>query len=647
MKFIFIIYSILVLHYAIADECSSLFEQKNSTVTFSEEQFKDQPAFFYSLGRKLKKNKEETNEFIYGSFLYLGENHTPYTAKTCIDSTLTVSNPTDDRELHLTITNSPKTKIIWEPINEFDEWQSTCNALSFPGDYIINIKDQLTDTPYDVKFHINAIQRKVLFYKTYQSKITYDYKSYIIHPKNPEIKIISCSDYHFSNTALYFYNSRSFVNILNIKNSPKPHHKIDTNLCALMSVEGLYQLFNNGNPIGEIKTYNNSNYESYYDFNKPRLTYKLEFSYHIYPSFRFNDNKVVPINNCYWNGSVYSLYYFQQLKNMPVFFDNVSVLYQDSNASRQSHTLFKKQLNIEYKIDNPINQLEIENLLNNLKVPIKNKPNQLCRQLMYPGNYTLNFSDHTAMNIYNTDFIQVATTHHKIYNNLQARYVYSLKKLEDKDNNNTLKYSCIDSFNEEGYDNSVFNQIEDHSDFSSIDTLGTFKQEGPNKFITSISHAPASESWKELKVHEDESWLDNNTIKLKLRANKECLELEEGKTYNALYENTNFKLKVGKIVLSRFNRFIGYTVLFNSGKEEDLKNKTKLLLDEASFPIYKEIKSPFLSHCLSNEYSNTFYTEKFTEIKKDGFFHSHNKELRSTQLKFNTITEVSEHDIKK
>ena len=641
MKFIFIIYSILVLHYAIADECSSLFEQKNSTVTFSEEQFKDQPAFFYSLGRKLKKNKEETNEFIYGSFLYLGENHTPYTAKTCIDSTLTVSNPTDHSELHLNIANSHPTAIIDDPVNQFAEWQSTCNKLSFPGDYILSVKDPDKTTPYDVSFHIDNISRKVLFYNTYHSNITYNDASYVLLPTNYKLKIKSCSDYYFSTTSLYYYQSHAFLSIINIKKSPEQHYKIYANLCTLMSVEGLYKLFNNNIQIGEIKTHNDSYYQSSYNLNNSE--YNLEFSSLINTSFTFNNNKVVKINNCSINGTRHYLYSHQNSNNK-IFFDNVIVLYQDSNAARQSPTLIREQLNKKYNIDKKINQIEIDNLLNDLKVPKKDTPNQLCRQLIYPGNYKLNFSDHTTMMINNQDFIQVGTRLHELNHNLEARYIYILKNLDEKDNN-ILKYTCIDRFNVDNYINSIFYAIEEHSDLSSIDTYGSFKEAGANKFITSISPA-VPESWEDLKVDEDESWLDNNTIKLKLRANKECLKLEEGKTYNAVNVYNNFKLRVREITFRRFNRVIGYSVFFND-KEVDEKNKTKLLYFDSTHPIYKIIETPFLSHCTSNENSNTFYTEKFIEIKKDGSFHSHNNELRNTQLKFKTITEVSEHDIEK
>ena len=640
MKSILIIYSFLVLHYAIADECQGLFDHKNSTVTLSEEQFKEQPAFFYSLGRE--KINEDNDEFINGSFLYLGENHTPYKAKTCENSILTVYNSTDDRELRLHIASSHPTTIIQDPVNEFDEWQSTCNILSFPGDYILSVKDQFTNTPYDVKFHITSIQRKVLFYNSYFSNIIYS-QSYVQLPNNYKLNIQSCRDYNFSITSLYIDKSRVYLDILNIKKSPEHHHKNHFNLCTLMSVEGLYKLFIKGKPIGEIKTYNNSNYQSYFDFNESK--YNLEFSYHdIKPSLTFNDNKVVLVNNCAWDRNKYHLY-SQQLKRRLVFFDNLSVLYQDSNASKQLPTIIKQKEMHKYHIDEAINHLEIESLLNNLKVPKEKIPNQLCKQLIFPGEYTINFSDHTTMDVYSIEFINVETRFNSMDYNLQVNYLYSLRKLNNEDNN-ILKYKCSDNFNHDEYINSTFYQLEQYSDFSSIDTLGKFEQHGPMKLITSVTHT-VPDSWEELNVIDHESWLDNNTTKLKIRANKKCLELEQGKTYKATYINGDFTVKIGEIDLIRFNKVIGYTVFFKDKYKVNSENESTLLNYNSKHHTHKNLGLPILSLCTSNENANTFYTIKFTEIRKDGAYHSHNNELRDIQLKFDTITEINNHDIKK
>ena len=636
MKFIFIIYSILVLHYAIADECSNLFEQKNSTVTFSEEQFKDQPAFFYSLGRKLRKNKEETDEFNSDSFLYLGENHTPYTAKTCIDSILTVSNPTDHSELHLNIANSHPTAIIDDPVNQFAEWQSTCNKLSFPGEYILSVKVPYTKIPYDVKFYINSISRKVLFFNSYASNITYN-NSYLQFSNNKKIEIKSCSDYFFSNSSLYYSGSPGYVNIIEISktyNQPEANY----NLCTIMSVKGLYKLFNKGKPIGEIETSNNSNYELYYDFNESK--YKLEFSSLDYPSLKDIDNKIISINNCVKYHDLYELY--SDGNYAPIFFSNIDVLYQDSEKSRQHPLLLHEQINKQYNLDKKINQIEINNLLNGLQVPIENQPNQLCRQLIYPGKYTINFSDLTTINIHNHDFIQVYTKHNSENNNLVVKYRYILSILNGNDDNNILLYECIDIFNKTGYARSEFKQIEE-KDYPSMQSVDSSDKASTSKFITSVTQA-VPDSWEELAVEENEGWLDDKYFKLKLRSNKKCLELEKGKKYKIEYTRSDAKIAIGDIYIRKFHRFLGYFVIFKD-HDKNPDNLSHLLYYNSPYRVYKKSKTDILIECISNQNSNTLYTQEFKTLKKSGDLHSHNKGLRDSQIKFDTLTEIKEPDL--
>ena len=640
MKFIFIIYSILVLHYVIADECSNLFDHKHSTVTFSEEQFKNQPAFFYSLGRKLKKNKEETNEFIYGSFLYLGENHTPYTAKTCIDSTLTVSNPTDDSELHLKIDTSLPTEIIRDPISEIPELQTTCYILSFPGQYLLTIKEPFSDTIYDTKFIVNTTSRKVLFYNIYASNITYDYAYLPVDDKKKQIS--NCTDYLSSNSVLYVDRSREYKFITNVKKIITSDVDDFSNWCTLMSVPGLYQLFNHRQLIGEFKTYYGSNYESFNDLNESK--YSIEFNHvdnlPIYTDIR---NKHTIIGICSINNRKNYLYSDDYTGNY-IYFDSVNALYQDTRQLKLGQSLIKANATKKYNLDKQINQIEINALLSDLGVPddeIK-KPQQ-CKKFIYPGTYNLSIKGEPAMIMHVHDFMQIYTRHNRKNDDLEARYQFIINSLNGEKKIQT--YECKDIFNANGYSNSVIFKVDGESNDKG--GIKQFIQVGPELLITSVEHDDIPLSLDDIKLVENESWLDDTNSKIKLRTNKECIKLEQRKTYKAANINSEFIVKIGEIEIRKFHRLVGYSVIFKYGKNVNDKDKSYLESFHSYRKVSKNFGSSILSRCTSNHNGNSFYTIGFDAIKEDGAYHSHNDEIRQTQLKYKTLTEVNEHDIKK
>ena len=640
MKFIFIIYSILILNYAIADKCQGLFENRNSTVSLSDEKSKYQPAFLYSLGRKLKKNKEETNEFLSGSFLYLGEDHTPYTAKTCIDSTLTVSNPTDDLVLQFKIDNSEPTAIIQDPINELPELKSTCNILSFPGDYTLTIKDSYSGVSYIAEFIVHSTSRKVFFYDKYKSNITYN--DAYLQVDDKKIAISTCTDY-FSNSILYYSNSRKSKIITTIIKHAPPSD-ILLNWCTLMSVTGLYQLIDHGQVIGEFKTNSESNYESYNDLNE--LKYNIELTRSgIKPIYTDIHNNQVAIISCSTNKRNNYLFTDNYINNI-INFDSVKVLYQDTRHLKLYPMLINQQINEKYKLDERINQIEINGLLNDLKVPEDEMKNpQKCRNLIYPGTYKVSLEKNPAMIMKGHDFFEINTRHNHINNNFETHYKVFINDLNDK--NEQQPYECVDIFNANGYSNSYISKLIRETDYTNIERTGKLKREGPVLFVTSVEHDDIPLSWEDIKLVENEDWLDDNNSKIKLRANKGCLELENKKTYKATNIESDFIVKIGEIDVRIFHRFVGYSVIFKFNKDVRPEEMSYLEAYNSSRKVYKDFKTSILAKCISNENANTFYTTEIHSMKNDGSFHSHNNELRNTQLKFNTITEVNDHEIKK
>ena len=648
MKNLFILFIILVLNYAISEQCEILFKPYNHNITLTDINPKYHPAFLYSLGRNIRPNKEETDNFNYGSMLYLGKDNTPYLAKNCIDSKLTATSQMDGKDLSLNISESHETRIINNPISEFEEWQTTCNKLSFKGVYTLTIQYSDKENPYDVELHVDDVFRKVFFYTTVKSNITYK-SAYLILPDGIRKKINECTDYIEGTSKLFYPDNNLHAKILNIKKYSPITETTPSNVCTLMSLKGLYHVFRSGKKVGSIIINKDAQYQSTMDFSKDLFT--LIYNQKNLPVYTSINNTRIKVSSCIIKHGSSFFINQEKIGTELINFNDAYAVYQDYDDEKNKPAIYKENLRKKYHLDQRITRQEVTNLLNDLHVPTdKQAPNQICKQLLYPGSYIINFATKQLKYLDNINLIEIINRYNKKINKVEINYDFLLKVYKGSDYE-IDKYRCVDYFDENQIWKSFLFEYGTSTRYLE-DSFNIRRDKffivKPNEIssIERIRNTP-KEKWDEdddidkglVDDFPNNSWLDNDTYKIKIRSERKCAKIEEHKSYSIKNLSYEAIIKIGKIDKLIFHNHIGYKVLLeigNNGTPEDKSTIIKL----KSHNDHKIISSNELSYCNSNENGSVFYNSSSRGLYQTTKIHSHNEDLRNAQLKFDHIEEI-------
>ena len=529
-----------------------------------------------SLGAVPNKKIPQSIVFKIGAKFELNKEY--YHVKSCKNEVLKTIH--DGESVYFRV--STVKKIITDPIHELNESRSPCDILSHGGEYTIQLSDNSKNT-LQARIFINHVKSINYFYETLISIVQYN-EALLEIGKNRKISILSCKKYLNNNSGLQTKNKFSY-DILSVK-PEKDVSGYRFSLCGILSVLGEYELLVHKRVLGKLKvleiphqsTNNIGNPESRYKF-------KVQYSSVNFPELILTDGSEYKIESCFENiDNSHILRADRTISDKRVFFDDVKILNQKIDYLINRDKKLEESLEKQYNFAKPIDNDEIMELFKNLGIPIDKEHSHFCRELFYPGKYTIHGDNERVFTI----------------QNIQAQRIY----VNNEDNNTTNIFyhfkGKLTPNDSEDKNESFYCQEKENQSFLFIKDKSTDITQNI-KFTTIHRMETISQTEWSHDVYSDKLY------KIKLRSPRLCFKVTKPGLYNIKTSHNNYVLSVKGIKGLEFAFPLGYVLYF---KITDKTNYTKIIKDSENNP---GIIGKSLHICRSDENGSSLYDTEYKE----------------------------------
>ena len=609
MKLFYKITILILVNFIFSENCDQLFEKGlyklNKIITTDKDTFIIDPIYLKSEG----KEDGSINVFKTNSFLLVGEAHYMYNVLSCHDSILLVRSltqlgPQDEIKFkfdvvsNATIDNATKQMLddviisneipITDPLQQVQVLKTLCSQLFNKGTYNLELYDNIENSFFNYTLNIYRLPTVNYHFDSYKTYIEYDWRTKLTENKSGKnYWINSCRDNEDNSTILAQDKKYKFI-IKKIESYKLEENKLSDNFCDMLSVPGNYEIYMLGEKLGKLRVLFKNLYElSVFNEYHPYFWRKLVYSSINQAVFTSQINKSL-ISTC--ANTKKNEYYLFRTDETSIQFDFVEILNQDVSEYENYLKKIKQLEKEQFRLDTPINEEEIKDLLSKMKVPIHRYQVQYCKQILFPGDYVL-YGDKKEVGIENFGLVSISNLRLN-----KTRYVF---KGRQTGSNNDITFRCLDFQGQSllYYENEAnkYNRIMD---------------------ITNLKYS---------RINADSNWYKNKNNIISLRSENKCFELRNNTKYIVSSELFSGILDLKQIVESYFN--------FKSGLNRILE-KSKLEIKETKAHHLKEND---VDICVSNRYSSQLYLQ----VDKDdrGRYES-NEKRNKRKFKFNMLEKI-------